>query len=1187
MRLNAIKLSGFKSFVDATNFDTQSQCVGVVGPNGCGKSNIMDAVRWVLGESRAGELRGESMQDVIFNGSTTRKPAFKAIVELVFDNTSNRLQGEWGRYDEVSVKRSLSRDGNSNYYINNQVVRRKDIHDMFMGTGLGPKAYAIIGQGMIAKIIEAKPEELRVFLEEAAGVSKYKERRKETYSRLQDTQENLLRIQDLLNEIASQLEKLAEQAGTARQYQELHRKLLQTEYLYLNWHINNEKNKQQNLHSQIAEIKAKIEDLNKQILDNELQQNNLTNNNELLLSNLNEAQSAFNELNNRITQLEERKNFQQQQQQTLAAALAEAKNALADQQYKIESLSEQKYQLEAELEEILIAQEIELENNGNENKLDEILAQEKTITQTLQNHKNNHVQLQQQSKLIEQKQQLLLQNIAGKHQRYTKMQQELTSLQHIEAQDINILNQDLENQKNNLIELNKKLEELQNSLQHQQKQHSEATQKVQAESIEMNRLQANFNALEGITKNADNKLLIEYANTKKASHLNALFKVHASWEVALAVLLQHRFNAYCTNLEDIDLAKFIDSNPENAYCFVELNNNYPIEADKIHVNSLLNYVEIKNIQAKASLQQWLSSYIVADNIQDAIKNRKSLAVGQSFILNNGTLVDAFSITTYHNIAQNALINKRKLDDLVQQIKAQQLILEQSKGNLSDSLNMYTHQQHSYNDLQNNIRNNTKSIAEQQLAVDKILQQQEFAKTRLASYHEDMYELQAEMSIDRENHAELGFSIEEILEKIYAIEEEISTHEQKYNILKNNIEQERQKSQSQQLKAQALVFKQQNIKQNLERIFKEQKEANETIAKAQIKINEWQKSITELEPEIIQKQLLECIEGKEFKEYALQQAQNNIGEYHQQVQALQSIAKELQSKLLPLYDAQHQTDLNAQAAQLNCEQYQEQLIHNIEQLIKSLPNANIENIHDIEKFPDLNLEQINPNHFKASSISTLKQNINIIKQEIEALGSVNLAAIQELEHTQERHNSLQHQFNDITTAIQTLQDAIAKIDEETRILLQDTFNRVNAEFAHLFPELFGGGNAKLSLVGDADMLSSGIQVLAQPPGKKNATIHLLSGGEKALTAIALVFAIFALNPAPFCLLDEVDAPLDDANTERYAKLIRKMSEKTQFLFISHNKIAMEIAEQLIGVTMQEQGVSRVVSVDMVEALQVLS
>lgn len=1162
MRLNAIKLSGFKSFVDITQFDTTAQCVGVVGPNGCGKSNIMDAVRWVLGESRAGELRGESMQDVIFNGSTTRKSAFRASVELVFDNNSGRLQGEWGRYVEVSVKRTLSRDGNSNYYINNQIVRRRDIHDMFMGTGLGPKAYAIIGQGMISRIIEAKPEDLRIFLEEAAGVSKYKERRKETQNRLEDSRENLLRVNDLINEISIQLEKLEQQSIIAKQYLSYYKILLEQEYLYLNYNIKAETNKEQLLKVNYENIRVHIEEINTKLNANEIEQQNLAGSNAVYLEQLNQAQYEYNLVNQNIIQLEERQNFQKEQQENLQQAINEANYALKDLEQKIIYYVDQQEMLQRQLEKIIIEQEIAYEQQ-NDMLHEEILSKQKSINNVLIQKKQIYQTYQQDLRLSQQKQQLLLQNIAQKHQKYQKLQQELVNLNKFEKQDIDILSLDLENQKQELINLNQKLSSTQEQMHFHQKHHSENTQKVQNETIEMNRLNAHLQAISSLVKNTQSNELTLYLTDNQTLSLSSLFKVAIDWENAVAVILQHRVNAYCSEFTQ-EIMNLLQNNQNT--CFVNLSEDFPLQ--NLLDTSILNYLEIKNIKAKGILQQWLFNYHVCESLDYAVKHRHLLNIGHFYILKNGTLIDNFSITSNENSARQDLIHKRKIEDLKQQIKAQQIIVDECKNNLFESISKSTNFQQNFQNLQQNIRIKNQSIQEQQLSLEKILQQQEFARTRYTSYEEDIVEIQSEISLEREEHSELDFMVEELQEKIYLIEEDIENIEKDFKMIQQEIDKQKDKYNKHQMHIQALGFKEQSIKQNLNRIINDLKDSQDNIIKAKVKIKEWDIQLINLDPQIIQNQLDNALANKDIKFQTLQIAQNTIGEYHQKVQELQTISKELQNNLLPLYEKLHQIELNIQASNINKQQFILELDDNIEKFTKQ--NYILPNLDNIE----------------ALSLSTLKQNIHYNKSQIENLGNVNIASIQELEEVSTRHKYLIEQLEDVNQAIKTLEDAIIKIDEDTRNLLQSTFDSVNLEFSNLFPELFGGGQARLILTSD-DMLYSGIQVMAQPPGKKNATIHLLSGGEKALTAIALVFAIFALNPAPFCLLDEVDAPLDDANTERYAKLIKKMSKNTQFLFISHNKIAMEMAEQLIGVTMQEQGVSRIVSVDMIESLNYLS
>ncbi len=1166
MRLNAIRLSGFKSFVDNTQFDTKQQCVAVVGPNGCGKSNIMDAVRWVLGESRAGELRGESMQDVIFNGSNTRKPSFKASVELIFDNTSARLQGEWGRYTEVSVKRSLSRDGDSNYYINNQLVRRKDIQDMFSGTGLGPKAYAIIGQGMIAKIIEAKPEELRIFLEEAAGVSKYKDRRKDTQARLENAEENLLRIQDLISEINTQLSKLEQQASNAKKYLEYYKQMLYYEYAYLKISIDNETRKSQETNVNYENTKTSIQDLSNQIYSNESQQQNLSGKNAVYLQQLNEAQHNYNNINQELAKLEERKQFQTEQLTNIQKLINETQNIIIEEQSKSEYYKEQKEMLEQQIEDAIIEMESALEQQ-NSKTYDELSQQQQKINSNLHQKKQYYTNYQQELKLSQQKQQLLLQNIAQKHQKYQKIQQELQNLRNISQQDVDILNLDIENQQQNLQQLKQKLAHIQNEIIHQQSSHSANSQKVQSESIEMNRLQANLQAMHNLANIENNSNLEQYLSSLNLSKLTDLIKVQPEWEIAIASILHHKICAYCS-VNSMDSTQFkhqiLDyiNNLEKTEkaCIVTIQDNYP--QGELPLDSIFNYVQIKNIQISAVLYEWLHKYHICHDINHAINNCSNLNTGHAYILNDGTIIDKFSITMYSSSNANDLANKRKIENLQQQIKAQEIILEQAKQNFSSSVSYTGHLQQTFNQLQQQIQNQNTSLSEQKLAIDKIQQQQEFAKTRLSSYEEDIVELQTQMSSEREEHAELDFIIEEYQEKISSIEDEIESINEKLDLINKQINQEKDIYNKQQLRMQSLNFTEQNLKQNLTRLQQDIQQTEKNSLKAKDKLLELEQQLQDLEHKNIQAKIEQSLIDKQSDEIALKEAQNLVGQYHENIQNIQQQLKNLNADLLPLYEKLHQFELNIQASSININQFEQELSIKVEQLNKHKQELPVDDI------------------IRPMTISSLKQNININKQNIESLGNVNLAAINELEEVSARHNLLINQIQDIQTAIYTLKDAIEKIDQETREMLLNTFNSVNLEFSRLFPELFGGGKAQLSLT-ESDMLYSGVQVMAQPPGKKNATIHLLSGGEKALTAIALVFAIFALNPAPFCLLDEVDAPLDDANTERYAKMIKKMSSNTQFLFISHNKIAMEIAEQLIGVTMQEQGVSRIVAVDMID------
>ena len=1008
MRLNSIKLSGFKSFVEPTNFLLPGQLVGVVGPNGCGKSNIMDAVRWVLGESRASELRGESMQDVIFNGTTTRKAASRASVELVFDNSDHRAGGQWGQFTEIAVRRVLTRDGASSYFINNQAVRRRDVQDVFLGTGLGPRAYAIIGQGTISRIIESKPEELRLFLEEAAGVSKYKERRRETENRLSDTRSNLTRVEDILRELNSSLEKLERQAEVAQKYQSMQTDVTRKQHQI--WFLRRAEAQaeqvkvQRDAQAAINALESRMADVRR--IEAELEQ--VRQAHYAAADEVNQSQGLLYEASAEVGRLEAEIRYvvesRQRVEQRLLMLQAQSTQwaerraqALLDQDQLLvsrETGAEQAQLLDAQTQEQ--AQHLPALEEALQSAQAATVAQRDAVAQVQQ---ALSVLASEQRNIQEQSRQL-----SARRERLSADRNALTQTDEVRLQD---LQAQWEQARAVAEESLERLHSLQESAPELDEARRVQQQQVNADAARYADVSARLEALKALQERlrTDEKLK-PWLSKHGLMDLQGLWtriQVQAGWENAIEAALRDRLGALeVSKLEMVQA--FIQDVPPVKLSFF----SSPLAGRSGATSTLAalaDKVQIHDAGLAGVVAEWLRGCYAAKDMDQAFAQRAHLQAGESLFVPQGHAVGAHSVSFYAADAEQAglLARAQEIERSLQTADAQ-----------------------------------TVAVAEEVARGQAELQELSDVAAQAG--------LQSALSLKAEREQALGAK-RSAYEDLTAT---LRSHEERRLQLERELDPMRQR-------------------------------------------------ITELQ-------------------------------------------------------------LKEQAARLGFEQFENQLFEaqaDLDALAQSLQGHSIR-------------------------LSALQAEIDRLHREITALGAVNLAALDELTSSRERKEFLDAQSLDLNEAMRTLEDAIRKIDAETRELLAETFNEVNRHFGEMFPVLFGGGNARLVITGD-EILDSGVQVIAQPPGKKNQTIHLLSGGEKALTAIALVFAIFQLNPAPFCLLDEVDAPLDDANTERYTKLVQRMSAGTQFLFISHNKIAMEMAEQLIGVTMQEQGVSRIVAVDMEAAV----
>ncbi|HYW58718.1 MAG TPA: chromosome segregation protein SMC [Polaromonas sp.] len=1171
MRLNSIKLSGFKSFAEPTNFILPGQLVGVVGPNGCGKSNIMDAVRWVLGESRASELRGESMQDVIFNGTNLRKPASRSSVELVFDNADHRAGGQWGQFAEIAVKRVLTRDGTSSYYINNQPVRRRDVQDVFLGTGLGPRAYAIIGQGTISRIIESKPEELRLFLEEAAGVSKYKERRRETANRLSDTRENLTRVEDILRELNANLEKLEKQAEVALRYNTLHADAtLKQQQLWFLKRAESEADQakvKQDAEKTVNELESRIADLRHIEADLEtIRQAHYA-----AGDHVNQAQGKLYEASAEVGRLEAEIRFVVEGRQRVEQRLLQLKEQTTqwaarkeDAALETENLAAQALQAEEQAE--LLAAQSE-DQAGQLPALEEALrtAQSKSAEQ-----RASVAQVQQQIQVLAADQRNIEEQsraLGLRHERLTADKNALNAPD--EARLLNLNTQFTTAQENQEM-VEARLHELTDSVPQLDEDRRAKQQAVNTESAKQADLSARMEALKALQEKVktDGKLKPWLAKHGLDNLQGLWSRIHIEqgWENALEAALRERMGAL--EVSRLDMVRGFagtdgrDAPPAKLSFYSPPSAAAPAKASASGLKPLADLLRLGDAGQAALLGDWLQGCFTANTLDEALAARQQLQAGEAIYVKSGHAVTHHSVSFYAQDSEQAglLARAQEIENLEKQLRGQVLISDEARSALIRAEAAYADAAQRLATARREAAEGQSRTHELQVEVLRLTQLAEQTRARSEQIAVDLGEINGQMDDLQERKVtaearfeELDMQLADSQERHAQLDDRVIEAERKLNESREQQRALERQSQEAQFALRSLASRREELARSID--IAAQQAA--TIASEEQRAQE---ELSRLTDAAAQAGLQSALAVKLEREADLGAKRSQYDDLTTKLRASDERRLALERELDPLRQRITEFQLKEQAARLGFEQYAQLLTDaqaDLAAVEQSIQTGNVR-------------------------LTGLQSEIDRINREIQSLGAVNLAALDELSSARERKQFLDAQSADLNEAMATLEDAIKKIDMETRDLLSSTFETVNRHFGEMFPRLFGGGNAKLMMTGE-EILDAGVQVLAQPPGKKNQTIHLLSGGEKALTAIALVFAIFQLNPAPFCLLDEVDAPLDDANTERYAKLVASMSKETQFLFISHNKIAMEMAEQLIGVTMQEQGVSRIVAVDMEAAL----
>jgi chromosome segregation protein len=1161
MRLQAIKLAGFKSFVDPTTVPFRSNLCAVVGPNGCGKSNIIDAVRWVMGESSAKTLRGESMADVIFNGSTTRKPVGQANIELIFDNTEGGLSGEYAAYSEISIKRQVTRDGQSNYYLNGQKCRRKDITDIFLGTGMGPRSYSIIEQGMISNLIEARPEELRVYIEEAAGISKYKERRRETERRISHTRDNLDRLSDLRDELERQLHHLERQARAAERYTELkhEEREVKAQLQALKWRTisADAKVKEANISRlQIAQD-ASVADLRRIDADVEEKRQVLI----ALSDETNEVQKAFYDVGTEIARIEDSIQFQNERNQQLNKDLEE----VTENWYKIRADIDSDQRKLGELRHELAQtepQQAQVRETEEASGL-HLTAAEQSMQawqQSWEAFNQGAAQAQNKAQVQQSKMGSLEQSIQRLNRRLVVLKVDLERLQEqrMVEEEIGPLQAMLETQEEQISRVEDELRELVARIEGQREENQNVTSLLDEKRGRLQSFRGRLASLEALQQAAlgqqdDAEVSwLERHNLKANGRLGERLDVEDLWANAAETVLGDYLQAVCVDGVDA-VAQLLGDFDKGSLSFLANISSVPAAKSSVPAATLLS-----KITSKTDLSDVLAGVYVAVDLPAALGLRPQLQVGESVITADGIWLGQqwLRVSKDRDATAGVLKRQAELKILMEQIE----ILEGEVESLTESLES--------------------GVASLQLAE----RDREVEQNRLVQLQRSFSETRAQLGSKQRQAEQVKADLQRTTAEIEADTEHVEEDEQNLknarDILQEAIDQMEQDTQQRAVLQQARHECQQLL-ENARAKAREHRDAAHQLA---LKIQSLGSLVISTEQAMsrLQGQQLIFVERKKSLETLLSESEEP------QILLKQDLGIQLE-KRLEIENAltlARQRSTSVEHAIRELEQQRSRVDESIEQVRASLDQVRMEwqglevrrsTIREQLVADKQDLDVVLLNLPELANEAEWEESLERVGNRIQRLGAINLAAIDEYKIQSERKQYLDAQNEDLEKALQTLESAIRKIDVETRTRFKETFDKVNSRLQQLFPKVFGGGHAYLEMTGD-DLLDTGVGLMARPPGKRNSSIHLLSGGEKALTAIALVFSIFSLNPAPFCMLDEVDAPLDDANVVRYSNLVKEMSKTVQFIYITHNKIAMEMAEQLMGVTMHEPGVSRMVSVD---------
>ncbi len=1163
MRLSKIKLAGFKSFVDPTAVNFPSNLIGVVGPNGCGKSNIIDAVRWVMGEISAKHLRGDSMADVVFNGSSSRKPVGTASVELVFDNSDGQLAGQYAGYAEVALKRVVSRDGTSAYFLNGTRCRRKDITQLFLGTGLGSRSYAIIEQGMISRVIEARPDELRGFIEEAAGISKYKERRRETENRISHTKENLERLNDVREEVEKQLRHLQRQAATARRYQALKQdeRKISAELIALRLRALDldSQSKEGILRERDTALQAAIAQLRSLESAIETTREDFTEKSEAL----NAVQGRYYQIGAEISRTEQSiqhgRELRQRQKQDLEQAesgASEATSHLTRDEAQIDALRRELEELEPGL---LAARDRERQSAAALAEAEEAMQEwQERWEEFNRDSQAASEKTQVERARIEQLEHQLA-RFATRRERLSSESSELNAadtsqrIEALETEEGEIRLQG-ESSAGALRELGELLQQGRERERELVSAADRSRQELQQAQGRLMSLQALQQAALGLAQGKVTEWLT--ANTlSERPRLGQQLSVEPGWERAVETVLGSYLEAVSVDTID-SIAGQIDSLQVGAVTFYSEggSSTQNVEAGRL----------LARVQGPAAISALLTGIIAVDTLNEALERRRTLLNGESVITRDGVWIgrDWLRVSRDQDVHAGVIEREKEMRELREAVSAAEARRDAVQTELAGAREQLTAQEHHRDELQAEVNRLHRAHSELTAQIGALQTKAEQTSERARRIAAEIEEIDGDHERTAMTVAEARARLQEGLDAMAEFEETRVDLERRRDELRQNLNYKRSQAQTDRDGAQEVAIRVESKRSALSSISAGLERLRQQLQQLQNRREELTRQLAEGEGPL--EQLAQTLET------ALQQ---RVG-IEQELAAARDALEGAESRMRSLDQSRVDAESAVEEARARLED-----VRMAAQELKVRRETLIEQF----KTTQFDLQTIYQEMVAEADIAAWEQTLMDLTNKIERLGQVNLAAIDEFKEQSERKEYLDRQFKDLTEALETLESAIRKIDRETRSRFQDTFDRVNAGLKERFPRLFGGGHAYLELAGE-DILSAGVSIMARPPGKRNSTINQLSGGEKALTAVALVFSIFELNPAPFCLLDEVDAPLDDNNVGRFCDTVKEMSSRVQFLFITHNKTTMELASQLIGVTMHEPGVSRLVAVDVDEAVR---
>jgi chromosome segregation protein len=1163
MRLTKIKVAGFKSFADPTSVGFPSNLTGVVGPNGCGKSNIIDAVRWVMGELSAKHLRGDSMIDVIFNGSASRKPVGTASVELVFDNSDGKISGPYAEYAEVALRRQVMRDGTSNYFLNGARCRRKDITQLFLGTGLGSRSYAIIEQGMISRVIEAKADDMRAFVEEAAGISRYKERRKETEARIADTRENLERLQDVRDEVDKQIRHLQRQAATARRYQVL-------------------KETERRLTAELLALRLREIDSGAEVQDSAVRECELTMQGALADQRAAEAaietqrvyqneqservsavQGRYYEIGAEISRTEQSITHIRELREQQRNELAQARATLAELNSHIDRDEREIASLRAEIDKL--SPDLELAQTAEGALAEELAGAEAALAdwqqrwegfnreqgaahQTTQVERARIEQLENQlRRLAGQADRLAVEREALMAQESSALLGQLAQKESLARSSADELSQAL----NLALDRSQKLRAAQFDAEKNLEHARGDREKRRAEVVSLEALQ------KAALQRGDSRTA-EWLNSTglgKQPRLAAQLSVSGGWERAVETALGDYLEALCVDELD-SVADVLPSLPVGRVSLLQAGGHMDADGS----SNMLSGV----VSGPSAIVRLLSRVRLAETLADALLARRTLADGESVITRSGEWIgrDWLRVNRGGDAHSGVLEREQRVKLLRAELARSEDNTREMEAQLAACRANLASAEQERDEAQRRIQGAHRDHADLlgQLEGERARSQE--STLRRERLEEEAAEVTREVGLGQDTLARARAELDRGLVALDALDSRRAELEGEREERREAVQGARGRAQAAQLACRDLLIRiesrrssESSMTVGLKRMADQRTQTQSRGTELEAALSDGDLPVVELEGKLkdFLARRLEIESELATERRALEDADSSL-------RALDEKRLDAEARVNAAREAMEQARMVAQESRVRREGIVEQFAATRFDLAEILAGLAVD-----------------------AAVPAWEESLQNARADLEKLGQVNLAAIDELKESSERKEYLDRQFADVTAALTTLEEAMKKIDKETRSRFEDTFNRINNGLKDKFPKLFGGGHAYLELVGD-DILEAGVAVMARPPGKRNSSIHQLSGGEKALTAVALVFSIFDLNPAPFCILDEVDAPLDEHNVGRFCDIVKQMSERVQFIFITHNKATMELASQLIGVTMTEPGCSRLVSVDVDEAVR---